>query len=164
MGNHRIARIVGLIQIHVASLESVWLSMLHNRVSLLKWHWLFILSIPFWELSAHVHFDGIIFNGTTLSIDTTTTYYLWPSPGALNFVVVVVARDIRGGSPKWPWGLVFRSKYHPRKTSCKGTFKTHPKHVFFQVGIQTLNKYFSVLFCSSWFTGGTSIVHHVQPI
>ena len=44
MGNHRKARIVGLIQIHVASLEPVWLSMLHNRVSILKWH-LFILSI-----------------------------------------------------------------------------------------------------------------------
>ena len=36
MGYQRIASIVGLIQIHVASLESSWLSMLHNRVSLLK--------------------------------------------------------------------------------------------------------------------------------
>ena len=36
LGNHRITRIVGLIQIHVASLESVWTSMLHNRVSILK--------------------------------------------------------------------------------------------------------------------------------
>ena len=45
IGKPCISRIVGLIQIHVASLESVWLSMLHNRVSILKWH-LFILFIP----------------------------------------------------------------------------------------------------------------------
>ena len=32
MGNHRISRIVGLTQIHVASFESVWLPMLRNRV------------------------------------------------------------------------------------------------------------------------------------
>ena len=38
IGKPCITRIVGLIQIHVASLESVWLSMLHNRVSILKWH------------------------------------------------------------------------------------------------------------------------------
>ena len=36
MGNHRIVRIVGLIHIHVASLKSVWLPMLHNHVCLLQ--------------------------------------------------------------------------------------------------------------------------------
>ena len=150
MGNHRIARIAGLIQIHVASLESVGLSTLHNRVSLLKSR-----TFPFlfhcWEFLAHAHFDGIIFNGTTLSIDTTTCY-LWPSPGALNFFF---ARDVQGGSPKWPGALVFRGGSHPRKTPRERTFKTHPKHVFSRWVYRTDPKYvFSVLICSSWFTGG----------
>ena len=44
------------------------------------------------------------------------------SPGALNFFFfVVVGRDVRGGSPKWPGAFVFRGGYHPRKTSCKST-------------------------------------------
>ena len=34
MENHRLARTVGLIHIHVASSESVWLPMLRNRVCL----------------------------------------------------------------------------------------------------------------------------------
>ena len=49
MGYQRISSIVGLILIHFASLESSWLSMLHNRVSLLKWH-LFILSIDHFRI------------------------------------------------------------------------------------------------------------------
>ena len=84
MGYQRIASIVGLIQIHVASLESSWLSMLHNRVSLLKWH-LFILSIQLLRVIGPCTSDGIIFNGTALPIDITTTCHLWLSPGALNF-------------------------------------------------------------------------------
>ena len=84
MGYQRITSIVGLIQIHVASLESSWLSMLHNRVSLLKWH-LFILSIQLLRVIGPCTSDGIIFNGTVLPIDITTTCHLWLSPGALNF-------------------------------------------------------------------------------
>ena len=84
MGYQRIACIVGLIQIHVASLESSWLSMLHNRVPLLKWH-LFILSIQLLRVIGPCTSDGIIFNGTALPIDITTTCHLWLSLGALNF-------------------------------------------------------------------------------
>ena len=84
MGYQRIASIVGLIQIHVASLESSCLSMLHNRVSLLKWH-LFILFIQLLRVIGPCTSDGIIFNGTALPIDITTTCHLWLSPGALNF-------------------------------------------------------------------------------
>ena len=127
MGNHRIAGIVGLIQIHVASLESVWLSMLHNSVSLLKWH-LFILSISLLRVIGPCTFDGNIFNGTTLPIDITTTCYLWPSPGALIFVCLFVClfvcRDVRGGSPKWPGHLYFGVdiilvKHHEINNGCK---------------------------------------------
>ena len=55
MGNQHIASIVGLIQIHVASLEPSWLSMLHNRVDL---SWSDIYSsflFNCWELLTHVH-------------------------------------------------------------------------------------------------------------
>ena len=86
MDYQRISSIVGLIQIHVASLESSWLSMLHNRVSLLKWH-LFILSIQLLRVIGPCTSDGTIFNGTALPIDATTTCHLWLSPGALNFVL-----------------------------------------------------------------------------
>ena len=84
MDYQRIASIVGLIQIHVASLESSWLSMLHNRVSLLKWH-LFILSIQLLRVIGPCTSNGTIFNGTALPIDITTTCHLWLSPGELNF-------------------------------------------------------------------------------
>ena len=117
MGNHRLARIMGLIQIHVASLESVWLSMLHHRVSLLKWH-LFILSIPLLRVIGSCIFDGIIFNGITLPIFINTTCYLCSSP---EHSTLFVGRDVRGGSPKWSGALVFRGGYYPRKTSCKST-------------------------------------------
>ena len=83
MDYQRIASIVGLIQIHVASLESSWLSMLHNRVSLLKSH-LFILSIQLLRVIGPCTSDGTNFNGTALPIDITTTCHLWLSPGALN--------------------------------------------------------------------------------
>ena len=116
LGNHRITRIVGLIQIHVASLESVWTSMLHNRVSILKWH-LFILSIPLLRVIDPWTFDGIIFNGTTLPIYINTTCYIAYHQGHSTFFV---GRDVRGGSPKWPGASVFRGGY-PRKTSCKST-------------------------------------------
>ena len=133
MDYQRIASIVGLIQIHVASLESSWLSMLHNRVSLLKWH-LFILSIQLLRVIGRrpCTSDGTIFNGTALPIDIITTCNLWLSPGALNYfvVVVVVGSDDRVGSLKWPRALVFRGRYRPRRTSCKMTFKSHRKHVF----------------------------------
>ena len=114
LGNHRITRIVGLIQIHVASLESVWLSMLHNRVSILKWH-LFILSIPLLRVIDPCTFDGIIFNGTTLPIPPVI---LLITRGTQLFFI---GRDVRGGSPKCPGAFVFRGGYHPRKTSCKST-------------------------------------------
>ena len=128
MGYQRIASIVGLIQIHVASLESSWLSMLHNRVSLLKWH-LFILSIQLLRVIGPCTSDGIIFNGTALPIDITTTCHLWLSPRALNFFFFF-GRDVRVGLLKWPGALVFRGRYRPHKTSCKMTFKSHRKHVF----------------------------------
>ena len=117
IGKPCISRIVGLIQIHVASLESVWLSMLHNRVSILKWH-LFILFIPLLRVIDPCTFDGIIFNGTTLPTYINTTCYLYSSPGALKFFV---GRVVRGGSPKWPGALVFRGGYHPHKASCRST-------------------------------------------
>ena len=87
MSSQRIPRVVALIQIHVASLESVWLSKLHNRVSLLKWH-LFILSIPLLRVIGPCTFDGIIFNWTALPIDITTTCYLWLPPGHSTFLLV----------------------------------------------------------------------------
>ena len=38
--------------------------------------------------------------------------------GTQLFVVVVVGRDVRGGSPNWPGRVfVFRGGYHPPKTS-----------------------------------------------
>ena len=88
MGYQRIASIVGLIQIHVASLESVWLSMLHNRVSILKWH-LFILSIPLLRVNDPCAFDGIIFNGTALPIYINTTCYIAYHQGHSTFVLLV---------------------------------------------------------------------------
>ena len=75
MGYQRIASIVGLIQIHVASLESSWLSMLHNPVSLLKWH-LFILSIQLLRVIGPCTFDGTIFNGTALRYRCRYHYHL----------------------------------------------------------------------------------------
>ena len=75
MGYQRIASIVGLIQIHVATLESSWLSMLHNRVSLLKWH-LFILSIQLLRVIGPCTFDGTIFNGTALRYRYRYHYHL----------------------------------------------------------------------------------------
>ena len=97
---------MGLIQIHVASLESVWLSMLHNRVSILKWH-LFILSIPLLRVIDPCTFDGIIFNGTTLPIYINTTCYIAYHQGHSTFFV---GRDVRGGSPKWPGAFVKHCK------------------------------------------------------
>ena len=88
------------------SLESVWLSMLHNRVSILKWH-LFILSIPLLRVIDPCTFDGIIFNGTTLPIyiNTTPPFILLITRGTQLFFV---GRDVRGGSPKWLGAFVFR--------------------------------------------------------
>ena len=105
--------------------------MLHNHVSLLKWH-LFILSIQLLSVIGPCTSDGIIFNGTALPIDITTTCHLWLSPGALNFFFFFffVGRDVRVGSLKWPGALVFQGRYRPHKTSCKMTFKSHRKHVF----------------------------------
>ena len=116
-GNHLVARIVGLIQIYAASLESVWLFMLRNRVSLLTWH-LFILYIPLLRVICPCTFDGIIFNGTALPIDITTTCYLWLSPGVLNFFLLV---EMFGRIAE---AIVFRGGYHPRKNHVKELKKT----------------------------------------
>ena len=80
--------------------------MLHNRVSLLKWH-LFILSIQLLSVIGPCTSDGIIFNGTALPIDITTTCHLWLSPGALNFFFFFFGRDVRVGLLKWPGHLYF---------------------------------------------------------
>ena len=152
MGYQRIARIVGLIQIHVASLESSWLSMLHNRVSLLKRH-LFILSIQLLRIIGPCTSDGIIFNGTALPIDITTTCHLWLSPGALNFFFFF-RRDVRVGSLKWPGAFVFRGRYRPRKTSCKMTFKSHRKHVFSRWVYKPYTSFFSLDLCIIIYWGG----------
>ena len=100
--HHCLTRIVGLIQIHPASLESIWLSMLHNRVSILKWH-LFIPSIP-WDYVSNLYQHHLL---SMLITRGTQPFF--------------VGRDVRGGSPKWPGSLVFRGRYHPRKTSCNST-------------------------------------------
>ena len=92
--------------------------MLHNRVSILKWH-LFILSIPLLRVIDPCTFDGIIFNGTTLPIYINTTCYIAYHQGHSTFFFF--GRDVRGGSPKWLGAFVFRGGYHPRKTSCKST-------------------------------------------
>ena len=42
-----------------------------------------------WDLLTHVHFNGVIFIGTTLLIYINTTCYLCSSPGALNFFLLV---------------------------------------------------------------------------
>ena len=64
--------------------------MLHNRVSILKWH-LFILSIPLLRVIDPCTFDGIIFNGTIRYqfISTPPVQYCL-SPGALNFFFFLV--------------------------------------------------------------------------
>ena len=145
MGNHRIAciaRIVGLIHIYIATLKSVWLSMLHNRVSLLKWH-LFIRSIPLLRVIGPCTFDGNIFNGTVLPIDITTTCYLWPSPGALNFFV---GRDVRAdrwnGRGHLYFGVDIILVNHHVKGLSKYTVSTYfpggytdPKYVFFSLDL-----------------------------
>ena len=132
MGYQRIASIVGLIQIHVASLESSWLSMLHNRVSLLKWH-LFILSIQllssYWPVYIWWNYfqwdcvtDRYHYHLSSMAITRGTQLFF--------FFFFFFGRDVRVGSLKWPGALVFRGRYRPRKTSCKMTFKSHRKHVF----------------------------------
>ena len=118
IGKPCITRIVGLIQIHVASLESVWLSMLHNRESILKWH-LFILFIPLLRVIDPCTFDGIIFNGTTLPTYINTTCYLCSSPGALKFFLLVESFEVDRRNGRG--ALVFRGVYHPHKASCKST-------------------------------------------
>ena len=88
--------------------------MLHNRVSLLKWH-LFILSIPLLSVIGPCALDGIIFNGTSLPIDITTTCYLWPSPGALNcfFFVEMFGVDRRNGRGYLYFGVdIILVKHH----------------------------------------------------
>ena len=118
IGNHRITRIVGLIQIRVASLESVWLSMLHNRVSILKWH-LFILSIPLLRVIDPCTFDGIIFNGTTLPIYINTTCYIAYHQGHSTFFLLVEMFEVdrRNGRGH----LYFGVDIILVKTSCKST-------------------------------------------
>ena len=55
LGNHRIARIVELPQIHVASFESLWLSMLHNRVCPFSSDNYLSFLFHCWELFDHIH-------------------------------------------------------------------------------------------------------------
>ena len=62
--------------------------MLHNRVSILKWH-LFILSIPLLRVIDPCTFDGIIFNGTTLPIYINTTCYIAYHQGHSTFFLLV---------------------------------------------------------------------------
>ena len=62
--------------------------MLHNRVSILKWH-LFILSIPLFRVIDPCTFDGIIFNGTTLPIYINTTCYIAYHQGHSTFFLLV---------------------------------------------------------------------------
>ena len=107
---------MGLIQIHVASLESAWLTMLHNRVFILKWH-LFILSIPLLRVIDPCTFDGIIFNRTTLPIYINTTCYLCSSPGALNFFFLLLVQvfevDRRNGRGHLYFGVdIILIKHH----------------------------------------------------
>ena len=109
---------MGLIQIHVASLESVWLSMLHNRVSILKWHF-FILSIPLLRVIDPCTFDGIIFNGTTFSIYINTTCYIAYHQGHSTFFLLVEMFEVDRRNGRG--AFAFRGGYHPRKTSCKST-------------------------------------------
>ena len=149
MGYKRIASIVRLIQIHVASLESSLLSMLHNRVSLLKWH-LFILSIQLLRVIGKCTSDGIIFNGTALPIDITTTCYLWLSPGALNSFFV--GRDVRVGSLKWPGHLYFGVDIVLVKHHVKG-LSNHTVSTYFLMGIQTLYVFFSLDLCTMIYWG-----------
>ena len=129
MANHRIARIVGLIQIYVASLESVWLSMLPQSCISLKVtfiHPFYFIVESYWPMYILMELFSLGLRYQKIPPPVIYGHH----PGHSTFVVVVVARDVRGESPKWPGALVFRGGYHPRKTSCKRTFKTHPKHVF----------------------------------
>ena len=91
--------------------------MLHNRVSILKWH-LFILFIPLLRVIDPCTFDGIIFNGTCYQLISIPPVIYAHHQGHSSFFV---GRVVRGGSPKWPGALVFRGGYHPHKTSCKST-------------------------------------------
>ena len=103
MGYRCIASIVGLIQIHIASLESSWLSMLHNRVSLLKWHFIHpFCSIveSYWPMYIwwnYFQWDCVTdrYHHHLSSVAINLAYH----PGPSTFFV---GRDVRVGSLKWP--------------------------------------------------------------
>ena len=87
--------------------------MLHNRVSILKWH-LFILSIPLLRVIDPCTFDGIIFNGTTLPIIYINTTCYLDAHHQGHWQLFFVGRDVRGGSPKWHlyFGDIILVKHH----------------------------------------------------
>ena len=90
--------------------------MLHNRVSILKWH-LFILSIPLFRVIDPCTFDGIIFNGTSLPIYINTTCYLCSSPGDTQLFLLLLVEmfelDRRNGRGHLYFGVdIILVKHH----------------------------------------------------
>ena len=150
MGNHRIARIVGLIHIHVKSLESVWLPMLRNRVCLSRSDFFH----PFFSI-----------------VKSYLTIYIWWNSFQCHVTIDyhhhLVSMAFTGGTHLFSWRWSGRSDEMNRGT-CISWCKTHQQHVF-PGGYRDPNYGpFQVL---SWFVhhvlpGGSLrlwLVHHVRP-
>ena len=154
MGIHRVPRIVGWIHIHVASSESLGLSMLHNRVCLSRsdfFHPFF--SIVESYLTIYIWWDSFQYHYATIDYHHHLVWSMTIAGGTHLF-----GGDVRGGATKSPGALVFRGAKHTLSTNFWGRYRDPIK-------VRTFFMFFLDLFIM--FNRGGSLrlwlVHHVRP-